>query len=85
MNVFDSSNIDIVRKDCYVCHLTCKSKMQGIIEKELVPMLGDNCKRVDDTRKAIFAFYLRLDNLIYHRECIYNGVNINDLILLRLI
>lgn len=41
-------------KDHFVCHITEEKNMTGIIEKGLIPLNGERCKRVEDNRKGVF-------------------------------
>lgn len=37
-----------------VCHLTDEKNMSGILDKGLIPLNGERCKRAKDNRKVVF-------------------------------
>lgn len=72
----------IWRKDHFVYHLTKKEYMDGIIEKGLVPQIGDRSKSVGDNIKGVFFFDSMYD-YDFWLTALYNDIGEDELELLR--
>ena len=78
-----SSEIEIMKKNFYVYHLTLKSNMYGIIREGLLPQCGVNCKRVDDTSVGIHFATKLADIYDFWIMALYEKMNKEELEILR--
>ncbi|MDD3241974.1 MAG: hypothetical protein PHQ64_04320 [Bacilli bacterium] len=69
-------------KDHFVHHLTTKDKMVSIIEKGLIPLIGERSIKVGEAKKRIY-FFDDLNLLDSWIEELYLDKNISELELLR--
>ncbi len=78
--VFDKEFI--WRKDHFAYHITKKENMESIIEKGLIPQIGDRSKSVGDDIKAVYFIddLSRLDEWI---EALYKDEELKDLEILK--
>ncbi len=70
------------KKDHFVYHLTKKEYMKGIIEKGLIPQVGDRSESIGDDIKGIF-FFDWMECYDFWVTALYSDICKNELELLR--